>query len=79
MRSYPARHLGFQLYARKRHGMIPLFRKESKKGLHEGLFFKEYDSQGKETLKPLRSGIWIWDEQAHKMPYIRDRWGGEKA
>lgn len=71
MRSYPAKHLGLQLYARKRHGMIPLFRKES-----GGLFFKEYDSQGNETLKPLRSGIWIWDEQAHKMPYIRERWEG---
>ena len=71
MTIHPATLNGFKLYAiSRKFGSELLYRIEGKKGL----YYKEFDAEGEETLRPLRNGRWIYDAQAHKMPYVKDRW-----
>jgi hypothetical protein len=73
MKTYPAKQLGLQLYAiNKKYGTVNLYQMEGK----TGLYWKDYDSEGEEIIKPLRNGVWIYDSIGNKSPYIKWRWEG---
>jgi hypothetical protein len=77
MRLYPATSLGLNLYTMTRRGVVPVYRKESRKGLHGGLFIEKFDEHGKATPIPLRNGSTLYDEQADKFIYNRWAWEGD--
>ena len=77
MRLYQAKECGLLLYAMTRRGAVPVFRKESRKGLHGGLFIEQFDEQGNATPVPLRNGATLYDEQGHRTMYNRWRWEGD--
>lgn len=80
MRLFEATIAGCKLYTiTKQYGTMPLYRKESKKGLHGGLFLSISNDETNQppTIKPLRHGAIMYDDQGHRMMYNRWAWEGD--
>lgn len=77
MRLYQATELGLNLFTMTKRGAVPVYRKESKKGLHGGLFIKKFDDEGNYKAVALRNGASLYDEQANRSTYYRHRWEGD--
>jgi hypothetical protein len=80
MRLVEATEQGLRLYTiTRQYGTMPLYQKESKKGLHGGLFLSISNDETNQppTIKPLRHGAIIYDEQGHRTIYNRKAWEGD--
>lgn len=71
MRLYREKYNQSYLYVNNRkHGTMDVYRKESSKGLHGGLFYCDG--------KPLKEGIILRNGLGHTLPYRRWEWEGDE-